>query len=310
VECCSNGKADVIMQAIIYCQIQNNLPECIWASLKKTREMYDGDIYLIAPQREHDYQILSDLNIKMIAREKLKSPLISEYERHTFFPALYPEWDGFWDNVCKRFVYLSTLMEQQGIDEIFHIENDIAVYLNIRNMFEACKNQYGGKIVFSPHEMYHLNCGLTYCGSVETMRVFCQSIIEYFKRGEKWFREKYPSEPILNETLFTYTFHVEHSDKVGLFPTMPDDQSFKNLGFLVDPDGWGRWVDGVRYAPGKPYAAPRYYIGNEILNGRYDVHFSFENGKIKMPWVYDKTNNQSFPLATLHFNSKRVEKWL
>lgn len=300
------------MNALVYCQLQNNLPECIWSSLKKTREMcgYDGNIYLIAPQRECDYKILKDLDIRCIPKESLHSSLIDEYEKNTFLLSMYPTWDGFWDNACKRFVYLETLMKQQGIDRIFHIENDVAVYLDTHKMFNSCIQQYDENIVFTPHEKHHLNCGFTYCGSYSSINMFCRCIIEYFKRGVGWFKNTYPSSPIINETIFTYIFQKEFPSLVGTFPAIPSDVEFPQLGFLVDPDGWGRWVDGVRYAPGEPYAAACHYIGKEILGGKYDIHFSMKNGKIVQPWVYDKIYNKSFPLATLHFNSKRLSLWI
>ena len=297
------------MKAVIYCQLQHDLPECLWSSLKKTRELWEGDIYLIAPARERAYKILKDLNIKVVAREEIKHHLIDDYLKHTFFPALYPEWDGFWDNACKRFPYILALMEMFGIDEAFHVENDVVVYLDIEKMFKECKRVYGDKIVFTPHEYHHLNCGFTYFGSRPT--IFCEQIVNYFKRGVEWFRSAYPDDPIINETLFTYLFALESPQFVGKFPALPTDTEYKDLGFLVDPDGWGRLVDGVRYEPGKPFVVERHYIGHEILAGRYNVQWgaNIQSGKM-VPVVTEKGKESMFELATLHFNSKRSWLWI
>lgn len=301
------------MKAVVYCQLQNNLPECFWASLKKTREMWAGDIWLICPERERHYKKLDEYGVKRVSRETLTSPLIDAYEKNTFFLSMYPTWDGFWDNACRRFPYILALMEQQGIEEAFHVENDVAVYLDIEKMFADCRRVYGEqKIVFTPHEPNHLNCGFTYCGSQLPLRLFCESVVDYFKRGSDWFKHKYPGDPIINETLFTYVFASESPLFVGQFPALPTDPEYQNLGFLVDPDGWGRWVDGVRYEPGKPYAADCHYIGHEIIAGRYDVgfHHTYEKRFVN-PVVFDNSQEmKEYLLATLHFNSKRVEKWI
>lgn len=296
--------------AIAYVHLQDNLPKCTWHSLRKTREQWDGDIYLICPQREADYEANREYNIKVVSREGIDSVIIKDYEKYTFFPSMYPAWNGFWDNACKRFVYLNALMDHYKIDSLVHIENDVIVYLPLSQMVDSMRKVYGGRIVFAPHEPEALNCGFTYIGSREALKTFCVAIIGYFKRGVKWFNEKYPKQPIINETLFAYNFWAENSDIVGLFPSLPTDQNANALGFLIDPDSWGRWVDGVRYNPGTRYAAERHYIGKKIIDGVYDVHFSYIGRKIKTPYAYNKIDRTSFPIATLHFNSKEPEKWI
>jgi hypothetical protein len=305
---CKEGA--VMKRSVVYCQLQNNLPPCVWTSLKKTREVWDGDIYLICPQRETDYEIIKKLGIVTVSKESFKDPIIDYYEYNTFFNSMYPSWDGFWDNACKRFIYIYLLMREYKIDVMAHIETDVIVYMLMNEMFDSIEKVYKSQIVFTPHEPEALNCGFSYFGSVEILGKFCNEIIEYFKRGQKWFNEKYPDHPIINETLFTYNFSIENTGTVGLFPAVPDDPLSKNLGFLIDPDGWGRWVDGVRYSPGVRYAAPRHHIGKSIIDGKYDVHFSYDGRKIKMPYAYNRITTESFPIATLHFNSKEPEKWI
>ncbi len=298
-------------EAVIYCQLQNNLPKCAWISMRKTREMWGGDIYLICPKREAGYEVIKELGIKVINKEDYDNePLVVDYVSNTFLDKKYPNWDGFWDNTCKRFIYMYLLMKKQGITSAFHVETDVIVYLPISEMFKEVQRVYASQLGFTPHEPEALNCGFSYFGSHEILGLFCEKIIEYMKRGEAWFNEKYPKHPIINETLFAYNFHVENSGAVGLFPALPDDDMSFNLGFLIDPDGWGRWVDGVRYEPGKRYAAKCHYIGNMILNGTYDVHFSFDGRKINRPYAHNTTTKKSYPIATLHFNSKEPEHWI
>lgn len=297
--------------AVIYCQLQNNLPKCAWVSMRKTREMWDGDIYLICPKREAGYEIIKELGIKPIPKEDFDNdPMVADYNSSTFLVSMYPEWDGFWDNTCKRFVYIYLLMNKLGISSAFHVETDVVVYFPIREMFDATKKNYGSQIAFTPHEAEALNCGFSYFGSKEILEFFCKEIVGYMKRGVSWFNEKYPLHPIINETLFAYNFSEENAGAVGLFPALPEDDMAESLGFLIDPDGWGRWVDGVRYSPGKRYAASCHYIGNKILDGTYDVHFSYDGRKISCPYAYNKTTRESFPIATLHFNSKEPEHWI
>ena len=171
----------------------------------------------------------------------MNDELINAYEKYTFLNSMYPEWDGFWDNTCKRFIYIYLLMRNYNIDVVAHIETDVIVYMPLQEMFEAIEKIYKTKIVFTPHEPEALNCGFSYFGLQEVLKKFCKEIIEYFKRGQAWFNNNYPNHPIINETLFTYNFHKETPQWVGLFPAIPGDPLCAELGFLIDPDGWGRW---------------------------------------------------------------------
>lgn len=297
-----------VSEAVVFIQLQNNLPECFWDTLRKTREMYKGDIYLIAPEREFAYIILKELDIKTISKDKMCSSFINEYEQKTFLK--YDNWDGFWDNTCKRFIYLYLFMERYKIDEVLHVETDCVCYMDIEEMLKSFKRVYDQKIVFIPHAPEQLNAGIVYCNSLDVCRVFCDSILEYFGRGKQYFLDTYKTQKIITETVFTYAFYKEHPELVDLFPAMPGDLHHEELGFFVDPDGWGRWVDGLRYSPGISHAIANYHIGAALLKGIYDIHFAYENAKIKMPYVHDNFTRLSYPLATLHFNSKRVNKWL
>lgn len=296
-------------QSVVYCQLQNNLPSCFKTSLRKARELWKGDIFVIAPQRECHYEYMKEYGVIPIYREKLKSPLIEAYERDTFLISMYPNWDGFWDNACRRFPYMEVLMREHGIGQMLHLETDVVPYIDIEKMFGTMGALYGHKIAFTPHMDEQLNCGATYCGSPTTMTTFCENINDYFRRGADWFKVKYPKHSIVNETNFAYTFWKEHPELVGIFPALPEDENAATLGFLIDPDGWGRWVDGVRYSPGTRYAAPIHYIGAKILDGTYDILFSYEGRKIKTPYAYNTITGKSFPIATLHFNSKEPECW-
>lgn len=297
------------MDAVIYIQLQNNLPQCLWYSLRKARELYSGPIYLIAPQRECHYKIFTELNISVLPKEKIEHPMITEYENRTFLTKLYPEWDGFWDNACKRFIYLYVFQLKHNIDKLIHIETDVLPYYNLTKMHQDFDKIYGKKMAFIPHADFQLNAGIMYSGSVEMAEQFSLAILDYFRRGQSWFNEKYPSQVIINETNFTYQFFIEHPEWCDTLPALPTDKHFDELKYLIDPDAWGRWVDGVRYDPGTPYTAGIYYIGAKILDGTYEVHFSFDGRKKKMPYAHNKITGVSTPIATLHFNSKEPHPW-
>ena len=294
-------------RAIIYCQLQHDISRCFWASLKQTRKFWDGDIYLIAPRREKAYWALKKHGVIFIDEESYyEDVLIKQYESSTFFNTLHPGWDGFWDNTCKRFFYIYILQRNLNINETIHFETDVVPYHDITDMFNKFEKAYKSKMVFSHHAPYQLSCCTTYCNSIERFKAFCTAIIEYFNRGHAWFSNKYPTQTILNETHFAYTFQQENPAAVELFPTLPTDKLAKTFDFVIDPTAWGMWVDGLRWNPGNNFATENHTIGKLIINDKYRVLFT----PSKNPYIFDKSTTVTTPLATLHFNSKEPERWI
>ena len=315
-------------EAVVYVYLQHDLPTCFWPSLKKTREMWDGDIYLVAPRREESHGDIEKYGVKFVACDSpqsenvggfmttapdgsaTKDPLISKYEEVSFFGTLYPAWDGFWDNACKRFFFLYLLQKKYGINRVIHLETDVVAYIPIREMFDKFSELYSGKLVFSPHAQEQLSCCFMYCDSVTVLKTFCDETLKYFELGREHFSTLYPTQSILNETNFAYTFMMENPDLVGLFPTLPDEPLAAELGFLIDSTSWGMWVNGLQRHNFPRYAANTHNIGKRLLAGEFGIHFEFNGETLVRPWVHNKLTNQTTPLATLHFNSKRLDKWL
>lgn len=299
--------------ALVYCHLQHDIPRCFWSSLQKVRESWDGPVYYIGPRRELRYYALDRNSVNFICEDEFyKDDMIKEYEAQTYFNNVHVGWDGFWDNACKRFIYLYLFMLRYGVDEILHIETDVIPYMPLSVLFESFGHLYNNKIVFSDHAPYQYSCCTVYCNGIDAIKKFCKKIIAYFKDGPQWFYTNYPEKivTIVNETHFAYRFATDHKHITSLFPTMPDDLLNQDINFLIDPTAWGMWVGGLHHDPGVQFAAEGHHIGKEILAGKYDVHFSYEHGKIKVPYIYNKINGLSYPLATLHFNSKRPETWI
>ena len=309
-------------RAVLYVYLQNELPYCFWSSLKKTREMWDGDIYLVAPKKESSYVLLKEYDVKFVAsdfpadnchgglKDTDADAIVGEYDANTFLCDFYPLAGGFWDNACKRLIYLYLLQKEYSIDKIIHLETDVVPYMEIKKMFDACEGVYKDKIAFVPHTEEQVNCNFVYSGSIDSSKVFCDCIIEYFKKGVGYFSNRYEGCTAPNETHLVRAFCDDNKSVAGLLPALPEDPMFKELGFLVDPQAWGMWVGGIKQIPDVPYATDKHYVGEQILSGKYDVLYSVNINKRILPYVWDKTNNRVFPLAILHIHSKRLEKWI
>src|SRR4030042_3926609 len=262
-------KANIVMQkALVYIQLQNDLNPCFWHSLKKARENWDGDIILVAPQRELSWPAIKENNVRFVSEESLQSDLLDEYNKKTFFNRIHPGWNGFWDNACKRLIYLWMVQEHYHVDKIFHIETDVILYINLGNIFDGCEKHFKDKIVFSKHAPYQTSCCTIYSDNIHSTYLLCKSIVEYFDRGHEWFLNKYSSQTIINETHFAYTYCEENKDRVAYFATMPGDENSCVFNALIDPTAWGMWGDGLHRNPSQSFCTQYNHIGLELLQGK------------------------------------------
>ena len=295
-------EANVPEPCVVFVQIKNDLPQHVWHVFRQARRLWAGDIYLIAPKRESAYVELERLNIKFVPCETLEqSQSIKDYEKITLFEKMHPGWDGFWDYACKRFFYLAEFMKI-FYGPVLYIENDVVVYEDVEKLFNYFKTNYRYKMTFIQHTINQLSCCFSYIGSQSALNIFCNSIKEYFLKGEQWIRDQIGQKEILNETHLAFLAQ-RNPIAFELLPNLPGD-----VEYVFDPMAYGQWINGRTHDLGKPYAHESHIVGNELLKRNLEIAWKFFEG-YKYPFVYN--GEELYKLATLHFNGKiGLEKWI
>jgi hypothetical protein len=281
-------------QAVVYCQLRHNLHPCFWDSLRQTRRLWSGDIYLVAPQRESMYTAIKKYDVKFVSEESLTGKDISEYEKTTFLD--YPGWDGFWDLSCKRFFYESKLMEQGNIDSAILIETDVALYAPVADLFDDMKSP---GISFIDHCPEQLSCSYRVVNNKENLKSLCSYVMYCFKKGTEWVRQQAPTQDIINETTLAYLFRSIYN-QAPLLPNMP----MKDHKYVYDPMAYGQWIGGRHHNPGVPYADKKHYVGAGLLDGSLKIEWDYNDAGHPRPLV------NGVPLACLHFNGKQIAQWI
>lgn len=279
-------------QAVIYCQLRHNLHPCFWDSLKQTRRFWDGDIYLIAPQREQAYTAIDKYGAKFVSEESLSDAFVSEYEKQTFLD--YPGWDGFWDLSCKRFFYEYNLMARENIDHAILIEQDVALYAPVSELFADAGE--GSYITFIAHCPEQVSCCYRVVSGKGNLKALCDYVLACFSNGTELVRKQSPTQGIINETSLAYLF-MRVWPAAKLLPDMPTE----GRKLVYDPQAYGVWIGGRHHNPGVPWATEKHYIGKRLLNGELYVFVDVGNMK---PYV------NRIPLACAHFNGKQIALWI
>jgi len=199
-------------------------------------------------------------------------------------------WGGFWKYATKRFFYLYTHMMKEGLTDVFHIENDILLYMDFLEKLP----------MFQQKEMWCVldaedRCipGFVYFKTPSILEELLHTCIDCSRAG-------------MNDMTALAQFQ-RGSRGVGCLPIItnycaPLPQHYTEyaeaFGCLFDGACVGQYIGGVdpRNQPGDT----RGFINETTVFQCDKVTIEWEDGK---PWL------NGLPLMNLHIHSKDLARW-
>ncbi len=157
--------------SIVFIHIGPEIPYYLDSSAKQAR-LFNEDcpIYLIA--NEVALRNLSDVvkqqNLIIIPCESL-----TKTAEHTLFlrdtPGGPDDPGGFWRFTSERFLYLDDFIQQYQLSHLFHLENDVMLYVDLAEIFPAFQKHYQGIAATFDHDkrcipgfFYYANPGMSH----------------------------------------------------------------------------------------------------------------------------------------------------
>jgi hypothetical protein len=224
---------------------------------------------------------------------------------------------GFWRYALERFLLLDDFIQQYGLSNVFHIENDVMLYFDIAKklpVFEACYPNMMAS-VFDCDE----RCvpSFVYIQNPETSALLTLFIAD---------RAHLNTTDMELLSLFKDAFYKTRGDHLPiLIPSYAKDYPltniFKNtakdpkpysnhldlLGLIFDAAALGQFFGGIDpiLGPSKPG-----FMGEASVF--LPMHFAFqwlqdEEGRF-IPYI--SYEDQTYPIANLHIHSKALDKFL
>jgi hypothetical protein len=132
---------------IVFVHIGPSLPNYLPISLEQARLFNPGaDLYLIANQEplgKIDKGLVNKLKLKKVSCESLKkSGHHSEFLRKSTVDTTFRK--GFWRFAIERFFYLNSLIKKERLNNVFHLESDVMLYVNLFDLLPAFTKNYKG----------------------------------------------------------------------------------------------------------------------------------------------------------------------
>ncbi|HCY36983.1 MAG: hypothetical protein DKM50_03870 [Candidatus Margulisiibacteriota bacterium] len=305
--------------SIVFVHSGLTLPEYLRDSINQARYFNNNcKIFLITNQaliKEIDYANL--LAVEIVSCESLK-----ESSRHNNFKnnsTLDPTFrNGFWQHTTERFFYIDELIDQLNLTNVFHLENDVLIYVNLARLLSIFIQCYPGigatfdnDLRCVPGFMYFSNKTASY------------NLTEFISYS---FLNKLPNSINDMELLGSYrqlgSHLIDHLPiimdvyahplitRTRMVPQNPHNYSknFHLFQSLFDAASIGQYIGGIdqRNAGGKNTKG---FINEScVFNpALLEYYWGEEDGK-QVPFA--KHSDRYYRLNNLHVHSKELQKYI
>lgn len=132
--------AETANYSIVYIHIGDLLPGYCQTSIKQARDFNSDCPIILAASKAalEKFAPQHELNVTLIPLESL----LKTDEHTQFMTRAHP--GGFWRVTSERFLYLNDLMVQYGLENVFHLEYDNMLYVNLEEILPLFQQQYAG----------------------------------------------------------------------------------------------------------------------------------------------------------------------
>lgn len=302
--------------SILFVHLGNQIPVYSKYSLQQARLFNpSSDIYMIvnkgAIKNQEDIEIINNNNIKIYYCEDLIKS--EEHKQFLITNSLDRLWrEGFWQKVNERFFIVEEFISLFELNNVFHLENDVMLYINLENYMPIFQKYQNIAAVFDNDVRVHPN--FMYIKSYKSLKPLTEFMEEKSKFG-------YIDMQILS--LYNQIYGPDYLSSLPLI--MPDYEKiygFKSISghtvknkeiFTLHFDEFQSIFDGS--ALGQYLGGRDPILGSET-SGFINKSSLYNPSYFDYKWVYDEKNrkcpyivfnDKSYKINTLHIHSKRLE---
>lgn len=303
--------------SIVFIHIGKNIPSHVPVALSQARAFNpDCPIILIANQEALDHFFINDpqADITQITCESLVKT--NEHNRFRNSSGLDSQWrDGFWLYTSERFLYLQDLMIQYDIKNVFHLEHDVMLYVNLGELLPIFTSQYRGMAVTMDNDQRCIP-GFVYISNKMIMTRLASYFADHAGDNQNdmqilaRFKIDLGNEAMDNLPIISQEYVNQQPMRSPYNHVSKDPQSYcRNIDLfqsIFDAAAIGQYLGG-----GDPYLGnyPPGFINESCLFNPSLLNYEWmtdANGRNVPFVVYD---NKKFRINNLHIHSKNLWKF-
>jgi hypothetical protein len=270
--------------------------------IRQYRTFNDADLYILT-----DRVNIPHLRGYTQGYERIFLVAMEDYtsDKILRFNASYNHGAGeFWNVAAARLIYIENFLRENDLTHIYHFENDVLVYFNIKEYDHIFRQLYPG-LAFTPCSSTQSSTGFLYIDDYEALEHMTDFFIEMLENlGIAGIEERYQSGMVHESSLMRLYDRV--TGCAGNLPILPFGEHSENLdcfGGIFDPVSYGQFLGGTRVeGPGARY--PVHYVGAFLLaHPQCTIGWGIENG-LWLPYL--NCDDNLVKLNTLHVHSKNL----
>lgn len=280
-----------------------NLPEYLECTFKQIR-MFNPDlsVHFITDEKNVANPLFGKYNINNYNKDLYYSNKIS-----TLIKLMGRKPDDFWMITMTRLIYIETFIGLHNLNNIYHFENDVMLYYDLKEYEETFKKLYSSLAITQGSEhkwMTGFAFIKDYIALSKMTHFFLYVLQTYGKHG---ILKKYGMDMIHEMSLMS-AYHKEQPERLRSLPTLPSSQNFEDFNSIFDPAAWGQYVGGTQVDG--PGAKPIDHIISQVLisNPSYTVVSVKDIEGRKVPFL--KMGDEHIRINNLHIHSKNLHLYL
>lgn len=296
--------------SIVFVHIGDKLPPYLETAVKQAR-LFNKEcpIVLIASQKA--LQDMTDNDITYISCESL--PKTSEHILFIKNTKFNKDWNkGFWRYTSERFLYLNDFMAAYQIENVFHLENDNMLYVDLGELLPIFQEKYNGIAATFDNDNRCIP-GFIYIKNPHVMETLSKCFVDH-------------SQKRITDIEILVRFRDENADLIDTLPIVPEEyvqgRYLINLRKQTVKDK-NKYCQHVRYFQSIFDAAAigQYLGGKDPANGSSYVGFInesciFNPSAMTYEWISDEQNrkvpyaiyaDRKIRINNLHIHSKNLK---
>ena len=308
-------KIAVSAYSIIFVHIGPKIPDYLSIALQQAR-LFNKEcpIYVIGNEgARKSCPFAFDETVQYISCESLiksqnhrKFSTSSRLDKQAF--------EGFWTFTSERFFYLEELVQKYQLTDVFHLENDVMLYVDLTRFLPVFQQKYRHMLGATFDSDARGIPGFVYISDLAPLSQFTQLMADLARAGKndmemlQEFKNRYHRVYIEHLPIVIPQYSVDYGLKNDLRQAakQPDlfSQYFHEFGSVFDAAAIGQYLGGIspRNGPMIPgfinescfFNPSRFLFGWEKdLEGRWIPYLSYKNVK--------------YPINNLHIHCKNLQ---
>ncbi len=299
--------------SIAFVHIGKNLPNYLEASLCQAR-LFNKEcpILLIANDEalKNRPKTMDQYKITYIVIENLKRS-----KDHLFFQMaskLDRKWrDGFWNHTSERFFYLSEAIESFNLKNVFHMEYDNMLYVDLETLLPIFRQYYPGMAIIM-HNDDHCVPGFMYISSLQPLQLLCSEMVRLAQKNKDdmsslgTFKKRNPSH-IVDSLPITIENYPRNHAVMSRNPSMFSNH-LNVFNSVFDGAAFGQYLDGWDRIHGFEKSQPGAINPWCVFDASFfPVEWHLDEEGRKVPYM--TYQNQKYRINNLHIHSKDLQKF-